>query len=387
MKCIRIGFGKIAHIHEAQLKKHGVQTLGVVEIDPDRIQEIIDAGFRPFSSLEEAIRCKPDFYDVCTPTYARKDLLTALCALDPLANILIEKPVCDFQDIESIQTILKRHCGKVSVNENYASSNVTSALLDVIKTKEITPAKLIVESTKHRGHDFLNGRYVNNEIGALGYEGSHLLAIVGAFGEEFEPNLLLDSDIDDIHLSSLDKDADPQTLSHQGGAFLQYQAKNGCIVNLYTSISGIIGFACPPYAQPDQTIPQEDVITRYKILRVDGLDAKGESYQVVGFYEPISGLARSQAQIIVFKNWEFEYQSGLFEDNTMSQHLLRVINFFRGLDSNPYNATRALGDVTKLYQWSRICWNDSGDSDDALGRNDVVEQRRIEAKKFKFPRE
>lgn len=108
MKCIRIGFGKIAQIHEEHLKKQGVETIGVVEIDPKRIQAIEQAGFKAFNSLAEAIKQQPDFYDVCTPVYARADTLGALCALDPYANILIEKPICDFKDWAHVSQIFAK---------------------------------------------------------------------------------------------------------------------------------------------------------------------------------------------------------------------------------------------------------------------------------------
>lgn len=393
-QCIRIGFGKIARIHEEQLKKHGVQTIGVVEVNPDLLTEIERAGLQAFKSLEDTVAFKPDFYDICTPAHARLDVLRALCSLNPAANILIEKPVCSYKDIQLIQDIFKDHRGKVVVNENYASSNVTKAVRDVLSTKRIRPKRLIVESTKNRGSDFLNGRYVDSELGALGYEGSHLLAIVGEFGEGYEIDELIDSDIDSIHLSiakpvqcaDLHTDAQEyrsiKSLSHQGGAFMQYRARNGCIVDLYTSMSGIIGFPCAPFASPGQEITHTDFQTRYRILRVDGEDEAGIAYQIVGFFEPIPGFDRSQAKLLIFKNWVLESQSGTFEDNTMSQHLLRSIRYFGGFESNPYSIKRALGDVRKLHEWSQTCWHDMDDSDEHLGSRALTDARLEDAKRF-----
>ena len=394
MTCIRIGYGKIARIHEDQLRKHGVQTIGVVEVSQDRLKEIEESGLRPFSSLQDAVACKPDFYDICTPGHARVEVLRALCALDSQANILIEKPICDFQDIQPIQAILQNHAGLIVVNENYASSHVTAAVRDALASRDITPARLIVESTKHRGVDYLRGRFLDSKLGALGYEGSHLLAIIGEFGSGYEIDELLDSDIDSIELSIEESasgagipvrsgDHQPKKLfSHQGGAFMQYRAKNGCTVDLYTSMSGLIGFPCPPYAYPGQKIPQSDVNTRFRILRVDGHDGAGVPHQIVGFYEPIAGLDRSQGQLLVYKDWALEEQSAAFEDNTMSQHLLRAVQHFGRLKSNPYSVERALADVIRLHEWSQFGWYDMEDSDEILGREDIAEARLNDARRF-----
>ena len=394
--CIRIGFGKIARIHEEQLSKHGVRTIGIVEVSQERLKEIKDSGHHPFSSLKDAVACKPDFYDICTPSHARRGVLNALCALDSHAKILIEKPICDFQDIQEIQSVLQHHEGRVVVNENYASSHVTAAVRQALVSRNITPVRLIVESTKHRGADYLNGRYLDRHLGALGYEGSHLLAIVGEFGSGFEIDELVDTDIDSIEIAidepelqsgELLQTADQphkKFLSHQGGAFMKYRAKNGCVVELYTSMSGLVGFPCPPHAYPGQRILQSDVHSRYRILRVDGYDATEVPHQIVGFYEPIAGFDRSQAQLLMFKNWVLDEKSSVFEDNTMSQHLLRAIRYFNGEELNPYSVQRALADVMQLHEWSQNGYYDMDDSNEILGQKDIAEARLRDARRFQL---
>lgn len=396
--CVRIGFGKIARIHEDHLRIHGVKTIGVVERNQILLKEIEQSGLRAFDSLHEAVLCKPDFYDVCVPASARLDVLRVLCQLDPHANILIEKPVCDFDHIDEIRNILFKHSGRVAVNENYASSNVTKRVQNEVSERKLTPTRLIVESTKHRGKDFLAGRYLDNRLGAIGYEGSHLLAIISEFGGGYEANRLLDSDLDNMHLSvtapiapadnqlTSDNQLLKTSLSNQGGAYMQYRANNGCIVDLYTSMSGYIGFPCPPFAYPGQKIDQDDALTRYRMLRVDGLDANGVSHQIIGFYEPVAGLARSQGKLLIFKNWVLDEVHDSFEDNTMSQHLLRVIRYFGGLEENPYEVKRALTDVLNLNKWAHAIQADSDDSDDVLGLQESANARLEDAKRFKMMR-
>lgn len=386
MRCVRIGFGKIARIHDEQLQKHGVLTVGILEVDPERIRAIEQVGLRAIGSLQEAVSIRPDFYDICTPTHARLEILRQLCALDPLANILIEKPICDFQDVAQIQQVLQQHRGRIVINENYASSNVTLAVQDELAIRGITPTRVIIESTKNRGADFLAGRFIDTRLGALGYEGSHLLALIGAFGEGYTKAHLLDSDIDNIALSQ--PDFLPQETVHlvnQGGAFMKYQAKNGCIIELYSSMAGRIGFPCPPYAQPDQLIGHLDVKTRFRILRTDGINAEGVAHQIIGLFEPVQNLKRSQGLLLVFKNWVLESISAPIEDNTMSQHLLRAIRFFEGSAPNPYSLERGFDDVRMLREWAESCWSNDDDSNEELGRPDSVLERRTDALRFKLP--
>lgn len=394
LSCVRIGFGKISKIHEEHLKNHNVCTIGIVEVDPDRLREIEKFGILPLQSIESATALKPDFYDICTPTHTRLGILKKLCSIDPHANILIEKPFCDFNDIENIQKITKNHLGKISINENYASSMLTPRLLDVLKQRNITPTKVIVESTKNRDADFKKGRFIDHKLGALGYEGSHLLAIIGELGSGYELNELIDLDIDtgyfvsddEIPPKCVNKSSQLNLGSHglnQGGAFIRYISKNGCMVDLYTSMTGNIGYPCPPYALPNEKILSDDLHTRYRILRIDGVNQLGIEYQIVGFYEPIKNLQRSRARLAVFKNWILDHVSEEFEDNTMSQHLQKIVAYFKGEQGNPYDVNRAIGDVTKLHEWAFSGWEKNSDSEEYLGEKEVAISRLNDAKRFK----
>ncbi len=367
MRCVRIGFGKIARIHEEQLTKFGVVTIGVLETSISRQQEVIAAGFHLYTSLAAAAKDSPDFYDLCIPADVRLEVLVTLCKLAPDANILIEKPICGADDIVEIRRILTSHRGKVSINENYATSNVTKAVLQSIEELKITPIRVIIESTKHRGLDFLTGRYRDNRLGAIGYEGSHLLAIIHQFGPAYDFNEFVKSDINHMQVSARDvkiakiklpdlpqRDANV-VLRNQGSAYIRYRANNGCMVDLYTSMSGQIGFPLASYATPGQIIPLEDSRTRYRMLRVEGTDSAGSLYQIVGFYEPIVHLARSLGQLIVFKDGVQQGSTATFEDNTMAQHLSRILKYFQQREatsnSNPYSFETALKDVALLNGW------------------------------------
>lgn len=394
MRCVRIGFGKISRIHEGHLRDLGVTTIGIVEVNPERVKEIREMGFNALDSIEAAVALNPDFYDICTPTYTRLEILRNLCILNPYANILLEKPCCDYKDVEEVQRLTKNHLGKIAVNENYASSNVTTRVLETVRERNIRSSRVIVESTKNRGEDFQKGRFIDLRLGALGYEGSHLLAVVGELGDDYGFQELIDLDIDtgEQPMERIDSNTNTQALEttnsgsyglNQGGAFIRYKAKNDCVVDLYTSMAGNIGYPCPPYALPGETISNNETLIRYRILRVDGVDDSGVTHQIVGFYEPIKNMQRSQVRIAIFKDWTLEHLSEEFTDNTMSQHLQKIVGYFRGKSPNPYDVDRAIEDVKRLHRWAEYGWSINHDSEKYLGTEDIALDRHNDAKRFK----
>ena len=206
MRCIRIGYGKIASIHEQAFSRLNVETIGVLDSNPSRTDEILQAGFLPLYTLEEAIAMEPHFFDICTSTQAHAQVLQAISTLNPYANILIEKPICDFEDIARVNAVLAGHKGHIIVNENYCSSEITRAVKDKLLELAIQPTRVVIEMTKHRGQDYQKGRFVDSALGALGYEGSHLLALAGELGEAYVNGVLMEVDIDSIHLTSAPED-------------------------------------------------------------------------------------------------------------------------------------------------------------------------------------
>jgi UDPglucose 6-dehydrogenase len=118
--CVRIGFGSSAHIHERALDEFGVHTIAVLEIDPERRRTAEVAGVPVVSSYAEAADLRPGFWDVCTPTATHIEVLEQVIAADPGADILIEKPICDFADVPRLRALLGNHHGRMVVNENYS---------------------------------------------------------------------------------------------------------------------------------------------------------------------------------------------------------------------------------------------------------------------------
>lgn len=362
LTCARVGYGRIARIHQESLGRLGVHTVAVLETSRRGRELASSAGCRAYTSYQDVAELHPDFWDVCTPTGTHAGVLEAINRCDPGAHIVVEKPICNYDDLPALRALLDRHRGSVVVNENYASSAVSAAVAETVRRLGLQPVRVIAEMSKHRGHDFLAGRFVDLALGAFGYEGTHLLAVVGSLNPEYlkgVPSVLNMDDalfpaVDEVAHglagAEVDRNARWVRLPRQGGAFVVYDSPDGCRVELYTSMTGTIGFPCPPYAPPVPCLGKNDP-TRYRILRVDGMDATGAAYQVIGFFEPLPGLPRRQGALAVFREGVPLRPASVVEDDSITRHFTRVLRHFAGEAENPCPAEQGVEALALLHSW------------------------------------
>jgi Oxidoreductase family, NAD-binding Rossmann fold len=348
--CVRVGNSAIAQIHQRKLDALGVRTLAVVETNQERRAAAEQARLRVVTSCMEVAHLQPTFWDICVPTQYHVDILEAIAACDPHANILIEKPICRYSDIPRLERVLRRFSGRIVVNENYCSSAVTEYVRQAIERLDIHIEHIAVEMTKHRGADVASGRFVDEEFGALGYEGPHLLAIVQHLGQQYLPGDVVDLVVEDAIIPT---EAGGSTLlAGQGGIDLTYLTPTGLEVNLYTSLVGRPKYVLPPLDQTGMTIPYGDP-TRHRVLKITGTDVRGDIYQIAGWYEPIQGYDRNQGAAAIFKNGAVQKFIQPIWDDTIGTHLARAVRCFTGADENPCSVAQALRTVHFMEQCSR----------------------------------
>jgi hypothetical protein len=348
--CIRVGYGAIAQIHQQKLDTLGVRTLAIVETHPERRMAAAHAGFQVAAKCAEVVHLRPTFWDICVPTQYHVDILEAVAACDSRANILIEKPLCRYTDIVRLEHVLRQFNGQVVVNENYCSSAVTQYVRQAIERLDLKIEHIAVEMTKHRGADVASGRFVDEEFGALGYEGPHLLAIVQHLGQPYLPGDVVYLAIEDAIIPT---EAGGSTLLvGQGGIDLTYLTPTGVEVNLYSSLVGRPKYLISPLDQMGMTIAYGDP-TRHRVLQVTGTDIHGDTYQIAGWYEPIRGHDRSQGAAAIFKNGAVQKFIQPILDDTIGTHLARTVRCFTGEDENPCSVAQALGIVGFLEQCAR----------------------------------
>src|SRR6185436_6325566 len=121
--------------------------------------------------------------------------------------------------------------------------------------------------------DVARGRFVDDELGALGYEGSHMLAVLQDLGEPYA--------LHEIHTASFENAllSGPlglQVMEGQGSASISGASRTGVEIDLYTSMVGAVKYDYPPFGRSGgRTIPAEDGRSRHRVMSIEGRDPRG----------------------------------------------------------------------------------------------------------------
>jgi len=331
----------VAEWHEKKLTEEDVTTIGVIDIDENKRKLALEAGFQVFSSYEEAFKLKPDFWDICVSTDFHLDILQTIRSLDFHANIIVEKPICHFFQINTLKKVLENFPGKIVVNENYVSSNVTKNVREISTSLNLKPTRIISEMSKNRTADIRKGRFLDQEFFAFGYEGSHMITNILELGEEYFPAEIKNPHYGDMHITMPNGKI---CLPKQGRVEKKYISKSGAEVILYTSMAGDIKYYYPgPFSFFDKIV--EDNNTRYRILAVE--DEK-KCMAVVGFYEPVPGLNRGEGTVVVFEKGDIKEYIAPIYDDTMGLSLKNAIHYFLEKRDNPCTVDMAI-EIVELF--------------------------------------
>nr|VFK31901.1 MAG: Predicted dehydrogenase [Candidatus Kentron sp. MB] len=348
IRCVRVGFGHIGRIHEQKLELIDVETIGILERSAAKCSVAVSWGLRVLSDYHEAFGLEPDFWDVCTGTSMHLSVLKEIIAIDPHANILVEKPICTLSQITDLKRLLESFHGKIVINENYAASRVTQIVREQVSRLGLRPTRVISEMTKNRVQDILGGRFLDHEHYAFGYEGSHMITNVLGLGDDFLPREISCQSYEDMTIEDDEQGRiQSRLLFQQGASEKRYTARNGAYVILHTAMDGHIAYLYPgPYSRA--YIPDDDDKIRYRILAVeDNL----QDIVVVGFYEPIPGFERNYGKVIVTDKHGIREDIDHIYDDTMLNALGNALQFFEGNAPNPYPVTRALDNLKMLKLW------------------------------------
>jgi hypothetical protein len=350
MTCVRIGYGTIAKLHESKLHAMGVRTAAVIEVDPGKRRLAEMSGHTVLRSCAEASSLAPTFWDVCASTSQHLPLIEAILTIDRGAKILVEKPVCSPAEIPRLLDVVRGSRGSVVVNENYCSSLVTELVREIAFDRiGLHPRRIVVEMTKNRVRDFERGRFMDQELRGLGYEGPHLVATVERLGEGFLPDRIGQATFEDAIIR---RRGATQVLPGQGSATLQYVSRAGVEVELHTALNGAVKHVRPPYGSSGgRVIPCDDEKTRHRMMIVEGTGRSGEELSVVGFYDPIDGFGRSRGAVATLRRGVVVDVVQPIEDDTMGTHLRRAVQYFARQAPNPCDIARAARAVRLLWRF------------------------------------
>ncbi|PHM50720.1 hypothetical protein [Xenorhabdus miraniensis] len=176
MFMIIVGLGKIGGLYKDRLKFLLPKT-NVYTIDPYKKEA-------DFSDVETAIyffeknSMKNCIWIISAPTPVHCTIIETIISSQSGSKILVEKPFCHNKNIDKI-SLLIRKCEekntRIVVNDIYKNSLMVKNIAEYIKDEKIY--SITIEMSKNRNKDISEGRFVDNEIGIVGYEWFHLLSL------------------------------------------------------------------------------------------------------------------------------------------------------------------------------------------------------------------
>ncbi len=339
--CI-IGFGNVSKKHIANYPE-GTETIAVVEQDESKLSGIDMHRFLTFESIEDAFQSvQPDFWDICTPPAERLNCLKEILSLnDEKSNILIEKPICAASQINEFEKLTKSSRAKICVNENYRSSAVNRIIQAKLLQYGIGKAHIIIEFSKNRIEDFVKGRYIDKELGALGYEGTHMISCVSNLSSVKKPKKIISSHIYDLKVPEVFYYSNGK---YQGGAELEYLTEDGSLVEVFTFMDGSIKHPID-VLNINNEIGFENPNIRYRIIEI-----KEKDISVIGQYEPVLGWERLYGRVYVIQKGKTIEKEEKIYDNSMKAHIEKALNFFFNNGTNPYTVEEGIADLKFLAQ-------------------------------------
>ena len=171
--CI-VGVGKAGFIHQKLFLELG---MNVILVDK-RFDNTHPLNYNFVTDIPAPVLEGIDFWSVCSPTAFHYEHCLSILNLNSRDKcILIEKPLCCSQHFDRFSELLKNSEHKFFINDIYKASS----LLDLTKCyfdKYFlnTTTKIEISFVKDRFSDQDRGRFIDKELGVLGYEWMHMLA-------------------------------------------------------------------------------------------------------------------------------------------------------------------------------------------------------------------
>ncbi|MFF4319649.1 Gfo/Idh/MocA family oxidoreductase [Streptomyces sp. NPDC001568] len=343
LTCAIAGYGVMGRMHRAKLAELGVRTVAVV--DPRAAGRVLPCGARVVATLDQVPDPRAvDLWSICVPTVAHAPVFRRISRLAPEADVIIEKPVCAPSALPGMARLLADHHGRVAVDEHYGASIVLAEVARVLSARALTVTRVAVEMTKHRGRDADGGRFEDRALGALGYEGPHLLGVLDALGQRLGVPLRPGGPVAASFHGTWGADG----AAPQEGAEVRYRTAAGCDVVLYTSLVG----------RPRRQAPGPRAIAygsdlRHRVIEVEAVDRRGRRRLVTGAFEPVAGRLRNEGTVAVLRDGHPLGPTRTVHDDPLGRHLGRILRYFDGRAANPAPAGQGIDHVALLDAWVR----------------------------------
>lgn len=138
MRALVAGSGSIGRRHMKNLKLLGVEQIGAVDPDPERLQPMIDElGILPFGDYDQALTdFRPDCVLVCTPPVFH--LEQTIKALRAGAHVFVEKPLANSLDgLNELLDVAKQSRKHVQIGYNMRYNPGLQVLRQLVQSGEL----------------------------------------------------------------------------------------------------------------------------------------------------------------------------------------------------------------------------------------------------------
>lgn len=320
LNTLLVGNGKSGYYHQKNYPD-SFELTGIVDEDADQFLPELNN----YENLEKALmENQYDVVDIAAPTQTHLDILENLSNTGYAENVIIEKPVCKRDQIEELR---KRNFSfNVSVNENYRSSKVLSEFSQLYDKLDFKNPDIVVEFSKSRKQDMLNGRFVDKDWLVWGYEGPHMLAILDELTGPVDSLEVLQSSLEDMYIHN-------KFYPNQGTGEALLENK-GQDIELYTSMRG--------------HTRNEGHIDFGQDRRVRYIRAEENGIEIQGFFEPVQGLERPRGMIKINDGSE---EIRVLEDDSLSLHMNAINEFFQGESANPAPLEKELDNLELMAEF------------------------------------
>lgn len=303
MDTLVIGYGKIGCIKSSIWKSLG-RNVYVQETDPRKVEAAVQDGFRtyaPASQLSNQL-----IVDISTP--AAQHLASLIWVIENVTphpkTILLEKPLVSSQaELRALTSYLEKNTTTIKniqlvVNESYYLSSATLFVIDDMRRRAANASALRMELSKNRLPDVIAGRFIDENLGSLGIELPHMLALSQSFGLELN-KLVVDS------VSVLKRCGE-----FQNEGFKIHACQDGLAVHM-ESYLGDFKIDSAGKAIPNDTI-------------VRTLQVETDKCKYVIEFDPVPGLDRFAARIRIYDMGETLINETVVGDDHLTSHLLKL---------------------------------------------------------------
>lgn len=290
-----IGYGKIGQIKALLWESLGA-TVYVHDVSQPAVQKALNDGLK---SYKECVTGKKLTIDISTPAEQHyKSLKWAIETISSsIDQILIEKPLASsLEELANFTSLEETVKSKLRLNESYFSS---AGLLQLMTSIDETPSHIEIELSKNRLDEIARGRFFDHNLGAVGIETPHMLAILQ----------MLHIPLEKICVSYASLYVDSRQIENQGFEMSFIAA----------GISVLLRSFLGDFTRSESRLIKSNRMARYVKVRTKLNDYVLE-------FDPAPDLQRYHSRLTMRQSGQSKPVVSEFTDNHLKEHMLHLQN-------------------------------------------------------------